>query len=43
MLSLVIIIVLMSLATSGVPGLAAVMLVHEVVEVIMTLNGLQAV
>ena len=41
-LSLAIIIVLMPLAISGVLGLAAVVLVHEVVEVIVILNGLRA-
>ncbi|MDR7294012.1 cation-transporting ATPase G [Pseudoglutamicibacter albus] len=41
-LSLVIIIVLMPLAISGVLGLAAVVLVHEVAEVIVILNGLRA-
>ena len=42
MLSLAIIIVLMPLAISGVLGLAAVVLVHEVAEVIVILNGLRA-
>ncbi|WIM08203.1 cation-translocating P-type ATPase [Trueperella bernardiae] len=41
-LSLAIIIVLMPLAISGVLGLAAVVLVHEVAEVIVILNGLRA-
>ena len=41
-LSLAIIIVLMPLAISGVLGLAAVVLVHEVAEVIEILNGLRA-
>ncbi|MBK4152463.1 cadmium-translocating P-type ATPase [Corynebacterium macginleyi] len=41
-LSLSIIIVLMPLAISGVLGLAAVVLVHEVAEVIVILNGLRA-
>ena len=40
--SLAIIIVLMPLAISGVLGLAAVVLVHEVAEVIVILNGLRA-
>ena len=40
-LSLAIIIVLMPLAISGVLGLAAVVLVHEVAEVIVILNGLR--
>ncbi|WP_054951894.1 heavy metal translocating P-type ATPase [Flaviflexus massiliensis] len=42
MLSLAIIIVLMPLAISGMLGLAAVVLVHEVAEVIVILNGLRA-
>lgn len=41
-LSLAIIIVLMPLAISGILGLAAVVLVHEVAEVIVILNGLRA-
>ncbi|OFU57546.1 ATPase P [Corynebacterium sp. HMSC11D10] len=41
-LSLAIIIVLMPLAITGVLGLAAVVLVHEVAEVIVILNGLRA-
>ena len=41
-LSLAIIIVLLPLAISGVLGLAAVVLVHEVAEVIVILNGLRA-
>ncbi|SDL63380.1 cation-transporting ATPase G [Corynebacterium mycetoides] len=41
-LSLAIIIVLMPLAISGMLGLAAVVLVHEVAEVIVILNGLRA-
>ena len=41
-LSLAIIIVLMPLAISGVLSLAAVVLVHEVAEVIVILNGLRA-
>lgn len=41
-LSLAIIIVLMPLAISGALGLAAVVLVHEVAEVIVILNGLRA-
>ena len=41
-LSLAIIIVLMPLAISGVLGLAAVVLIHEVAEVIVILNGLRA-
>ncbi|WP_087117623.1 heavy metal translocating P-type ATPase [Corynebacterium urinipleomorphum] len=41
-LSLAIIIVLMPLAISGVLGLAAVVLVHEVAEVVVILNGLRA-
>ncbi|MCG7461385.1 cation-translocating P-type ATPase [Corynebacterium tuberculostearicum] len=41
-LSLAIIIVLMPLAISGVLGLAAVVSVHEVAEVIVILNGLRA-
>ena len=41
-LSRAIIIVLMPLAISGVLGLAAVVLVHEVAEVIVILNGLRA-
>ncbi|MDK8306897.1 cation-translocating P-type ATPase [Corynebacterium imitans] len=41
-LSLAIIIMLMPLAISGVLGLAAVVLVHEVAEVIVILNGLRA-
>ncbi|NMB22552.1 MAG: cadmium-translocating P-type ATPase [Corynebacterium sp.] len=41
-LSLAIIIVLLPLAITGVLGLAAVVLVHEVAEVIVILNGLRA-
>lgn len=41
-LSLVIITALMPLAISGVLGLAAVVLVHEVGEIIVILNGLRA-
>ena len=41
-LSLAIIIVLMPLAITGVLGLAAVVLVHKVAEVIVILNGLRA-
>ncbi|MGP6175072.1 heavy metal translocating P-type ATPase [Corynebacterium sp. A21] len=41
-LSLVIIIVLLPLAITGVLGLAAVVLVHEVAEVLVILNGLRA-
>ena len=42
MLSLAIIIVLLPLAITGVLGLAAVVLVHEVAEVIVIANGLRA-
>ncbi|MET0715098.1 MAG: cation-translocating P-type ATPase [Mycetocola sp.] len=41
-LSLLIIVVLLPLALFGVLGLAAVVLVHEVAEVIVILNGLRA-
>lgn len=41
-LSLLIIITLLPLAITGVLGLAAVVLVHEVAEVIVILNGLRA-
>jgi len=41
-LSLLIIIVLLPLALLGVLGLAAVVLVHEIAEVIVILNGLRA-
>jgi cation-transporting ATPase G len=41
-LSLLIIIVLLPLALVGVLGLAAVVLVHEIAEVIVILNGLRA-
>lgn len=41
-LSLAIIIVLMPLAITGVLGLAAVVLVHEIAEVVVILNGLRA-
>ena len=41
-LSLAIIIVLLPLAITGVLGLAAVVLVHEVAEVIVIANGLRA-
>ncbi len=41
-LSLAIIIVLLPLAITGVLGLAAVVLVHEIAEVIVILNGLRA-
>ncbi len=41
-LSLLIIVVLLPLAIFGVLGLAAVVLVHEVAEVIVILNGLRA-
>jgi len=41
-LSLLIIIVLLPLALAGVLGLAAVVLVHEIAEVIVILNGLRA-
>ena len=41
-LSLLIIIVLLPLALFGVLGLAAVVLVHEIAEVIVILNGLRA-
>lgn len=41
-LSLLIISVLPTLAITGVLGLAAVVLIHEVAEVIMILNGLRA-
>ena len=42
MLSLAIIIVLMPLAITGVLGLASVVLVHELAEVVVILNGLRA-
>jgi len=41
-LSLAIIVVLLPLAITGVLGLAAVVLVHEIAEVIVILNGLRA-
>jgi len=41
-LSLAIIIVLLPLAITGVLGLAAVVLVHEVAEVVVIANGLRA-
>ena len=41
-LSLAIIIVLMPLAITGVLGLASVVLVHELAEVVVILNGLRA-
>ncbi len=41
-LSLLIVVVLMPLAITGVLGLAAVVLVHEVAEVVVILNGLRA-
>ena len=41
-LSLLIIVVLMPLALFGVLGLAAVVLVHEIAEVIVILNGMRA-
>lgn len=41
-LSLLIIVVLLPLAITGVLGLAAVVLVHEVAEVIVILNGMRA-
>lgn len=41
-LSLLIIIVLLPLAITGVLGLAAVVLVHELAEVVVILNGLRA-
>ncbi|WP_344106030.1 cation-translocating P-type ATPase [Myceligenerans crystallogenes] len=41
-LSLLIIVVLLPLALAGVLGLAAVVLVHEIAEVIVILNGLRA-
>jgi cation-transporting ATPase G len=41
-LSLLIIIVLLPLAITGVLGLAAVVLVHEIAEVIVIANGLRA-
>ncbi|TCW21150.1 P-type E1-E2 ATPase [Dietzia cinnamea] len=41
-LSLAIIIVLLPLAITGILGLAAVVLVHEVAEVVVILNGLRA-
>ena len=41
-LSLAIIVVLLPLAITGVLGLAAVVLVHEVAEVVVILNGLRA-
>jgi cation-transporting ATPase G len=41
-LSLAIIIALLPLAITGVLGLAAVVLVHELAEVIVILNGLRA-
>ena len=41
-LSLLIIIGLLPLAMLGVIGLAAVVLVHEVAEVLVILNGLRA-
>lgn len=41
-LSLLIIAVLPPLAITGVLGLAAVVLIHEVAEVIVILNGLRA-
>ncbi len=42
MLSIAIIAVLLPLAITGMLGLAAVVLVHEVAEVIVILNGLRA-
>ena len=42
MLSIAIIVVLLPLAITGVLGLAAVVLVHEVAEVVVILNGLRA-
>ena len=41
-LALAIIVVLFPLALSGILGLAAVVLVHEVAEVVVILNGLRA-
>ena len=41
-LSLLIIAVLPPLAITGVLGLAAVVLIHEVAEVVVILNGLRA-
>ncbi|MGP5049847.1 heavy metal translocating P-type ATPase, partial [Glutamicibacter ardleyensis] len=41
-LSMAIIVVLLPLAITGVLGLAAVVLVHEVAEVIVIANGLRA-
>lgn len=41
-LSLAIIVVLLPLAITGVLGLAAVVLVHEIAEVVVILNGLRA-
>ncbi len=41
-LSIAIIVVLLPLAITGVLGLAAVVLVHEVAEVVVILNGLRA-
>lgn len=41
-LSLLIIIVLLPLAVTGVLGLAAVVLVHEVAELVVIANGLRA-
>ena len=41
-LSLAIITVLLPLAITGVLGLAAVVLVHEVAEVVVIANGLRA-
>ena len=41
-LSLLIIIILLPLSITGVLGLAAVVLIHEVAEVIVILNGLRA-
>lgn len=41
-MSLAIIVALLPLAITGVLGLAAVVLVHEIAEVIVIVNGLRA-